>query len=149
MVKRRDTTIYLPPERCQRTGLDDRIVGNPKIMRDLQQYKSKTPVERLGEAQDLNDIIVDSAAFKEFGLTLSSEPHELKSRRLVNPQIMKSLTKAVDPDKEQIRRLPIQEGVGLNSWLLVYGERDYNAADRFYTNLRKAKDQLGVDVKEP
>ena len=39
--------------------------------------------------------------------------------------------------------------MGLTSWLLVYGERDYNSADRFFTNLRKAKDQLGVDVKEP
>ena len=147
ILNRRKGKVFLPPEMCLRVGLDHEIFSNAKTMKTVRDCISRTPLMRLTEAQDLNKSLANSQAFEEFGLKLSKEPQELNSRRLLNPVIYRQKGKGAEP--QQLNQLSYEEPVEFSNWLLVYGERDYDTANTFFSNLVKAKDRYGFDVMEP
>jgi aubergine-like protein len=153
-----DEIIFLVPELCSMTGISEDMRADFHVMADISQHTRVFPSQRGAELQKfVSDTKKNEKVAKEldqWGFQISSNMLEVPGRVLPPEKIFfrnKQIT--VDPKTEEWSALckgsQVISSIPMQSWLLVYTNRNAKLAAEFSQNLFKAGNQIGFDIGKP
>lgn len=69
-VNFKDIRVYLPPELCHEAALPDNFTTDARKMRDIDEYKIKSPNERFTRIIDVLNRIFNAPEFDQYSILL-------------------------------------------------------------------------------
>lgn len=151
-------TLYLIPELCVTTGLTDEMRANYTIMKALDEHTKLPPDIRESKLNEfLQQISTDERAtsvFSDWNLSVQPKLDVVQGRRL-DPETMlfgNGKTCRVQENADWTRAAtsgPMLKSVTIESWVLMYCERDSSVAEEFMNSLKEVSRQLGITFHAP
>ncbi|XP_046444818.1 piwi-like protein Ago3 [Daphnia pulex] len=158
MQGKEDETVLvcLVPELCFLTGLDDRLRSNFTIMRSLATHTKVAPMARVKALTDyiqsVNNNERAKSVLSEWGLSLAPMPLSLEGRVIEPEKIFLSKSNfTTNPQCDWSRNLgnDILVAVKIETWILVYTDRNLNNANDFSKTLMEVGSKMGIRIKPP
>uniref|UniRef100_A0A673CNS0 Piwi-like protein 1 n=1 Tax=Sphaeramia orbicularis TaxID=375764 RepID=A0A673CNS0_9TELE len=148
----------LVPELCYLTGLTDKMRGDYRIMKDLDEYTKLNPEQREGRLKRFISNIQKNtdaqAELDNWGLAFDKQLLSLKARVLPAEKIVQgsnsyeySAWKA-DWTKE-MRGLPLMRSPPLNNWMLFHTRHAGNAVQSLLQCIERVSGPFGVRCRRP
>eukprot|EP01022_Parablepharisma_sp_SALTPOND_P001781 TRINITY_DN1073_c0_g1_i1.p1 TRINITY_DN1073_c0_g1~~TRINITY_DN1073_c0_g1_i1.p1 ORF type:complete len:1028 (-),score=59.38 TRINITY_DN1073_c0_g1_i1:556-3639(-) len=144
--KKDGETIYLIPEFCYITGMEEEAKRFGKGLSDLSGIGSE-PMEKDQKITGMFDKLRKGHMLEEYGLIMSGQAR-LPLQMLPKPQLSLGGGKLITPDVLS-RGVRIMNPINFDKWLFMYEARNYESAENLYKTMCKASGALGVSVKEP
>ncbi|KAK4035484.1 hypothetical protein OUZ56_027572 [Daphnia magna] len=158
MQGKEDETVLvcLVPELCYLTGLDDRLRKNFTIMRSLATHTKVAPMARVKALASYIDSVNNneraSSVLSQWGLSLAPMPLSIEGRVLEPERIFLSRSNfATNPQCDWSRNLgnDVLVAVKIESWILVYVDRQLNIAQDFSKTLLDVGSKMGIRINPP
>ncbi|XP_073468568.1 piwi-like protein 1 [Aquarana catesbeiana] len=149
--------IMLVPELCNMTGLTDKMRSDFNVMKDLAVHTRLPPDQRERQVgRFLNYIHKDESVQKElrdWGLNFDTKLLNFKGRVAVPEKILlRGRSAEYNPQfadwSRDMRGPVLLSAPVLNSWLLVYPRRNYEAANALLQTLYKVTQQMGIRMNK-
>ena len=146
----KDQRMYLPTEFCHEAALPDNFTQDARKMRDLDEYKIKSPNERFHRITEVLNRIVNSKEFAQFEILLDCTEHKVQSKVLHPPVLVTDRGKASWNDYA-MRKIKHSDPVQLDeeAWTLVYAADNYDRANKALDNMKQACRSFGIKVSDP
>ena len=165
--------IYIVPELCVLSGLDDSMIEDRDFMTALAKETKMTPYERIKKTNDFKALLESKTGKK---ITIKGEKGESKEIELPSPAEVKSnFNLEISQPKEfeaDYMKLPIitsnkrkielnknngtfqfkQEAEDIENiveWCCIYNKEDYSSAGKMLELMTKAAETFNIKVKEP
>lgn len=149
--------LLLVPELCFLTGLTDEMRNDFSMMKDLAVHTRVDPMARNKSLMSFIDTISSNpdASAELSGWNLEFEKRTLQmSGRVLPPEKIFQKSKSFSYDAKtaewsrEMRGNPLQSTVNLDSWLLIYSNRDSGNAKEFAQTLIKVCGPMGIRVSK-
>lgn len=166
--------MCLVPELCFLTGLDDRLRNNFTIMRSLATHTKVAPMARIKALANYIDSVNSkcsvtflgiflnfnilteneraASVLSQWGLSLAPMPLSLEGRVLEPERIFLSKSNfTTNPQCDWSRNLgnDILVAVKIESWILVYIDRQLNIAQDFSKTFMEVGSKMGIRINPP
>ncbi|CAH0747836.1 unnamed protein product [Bemisia tabaci] len=153
--------IYLIPELCSMTGLDDGMRSNFRLMKTVAQHTGLCPQERVNKLMAFNHRLrVPEIAqdLTPWNMELAQDLMRFEGR-IQNPMTIllgkkdeKSINFKVDSRADwtsQLRQNPVFDPKHLTHWTVIVIKKSARNARDFVANIRRASRGMGVTFSEP
>ncbi|XP_068681290.1 piwi-like protein 1 [Montipora foliosa] len=150
-----DGEVLLVPELCFLTGLTDEMRNDFSLMKDLAVHTRVDPKTRnkslLSFMGDICSNQESSAELAGWNLEFEKETLNLPGRVLPAEKIyQKNRNYSYDPKSadwsREMRGMALHSTVNLESWVLIYTNRDGANAKDFEQTLKKVGGPMGIEV---
>ncbi|KAG7167994.1 piwi-like 3 [Homarus americanus] len=157
-LRRGQGNIYLIPELCVATGLSDEMRTDYNLMRDFAAWTRMAPDKRVTTLSKFNTRLFENAQVKaelqQWGLEFSQTLCQVRGRVLPSEVVTQGshtfTYKNSDADwAREIKDVPMNVGLTLTNWLLVFPARLKQEADDFLSGVRRVSRSLGMVVVQP
>ncbi|XP_029341152.1 piwi-like protein Siwi [Acyrthosiphon pisum] len=152
-----DTLIYLVPELCVMTGLNDAMRNNFKLMKDMAIHTRVNPKGRMERLTNFSNRLIktpDSVnELKRWNLTLSNKLVELTGRTLP-PEPIQSRTNGYNGGEEadwtkNLRSLPMFTSAIMKHWVILAPRDCCREVDLFAQTLVKTAQGMNFTLPKP
>jgi len=139
--------VYLPPELCHEAALPDNFTSDARKMRDIDEYKIKSPNERFTRIIDVLNNIFNAPEFNQYSILLQPQMHKVVGKVLVPPRLATEKGQA-SWDDYAFRKIKHIDPVQLNEekWTLVYSSDNYDRANKVVEFMQQASGSFGIKV---
>ena len=138
--------IYLIPEFCYITGIEDEAKRYGKGVSDLGSIGSE-PVEKDEKITGMFEKLKKDKVLEEYGFLMSPQTR-LPLQMLPQPQLTLGEGKIIQPEALS-KGLKIMKPVNFDKWIFLYEAKNYDSAEGLYNTMKKSSAALGVTIKEP
>ncbi|CAH0589121.1 unnamed protein product [Chrysodeixis includens] len=150
--------ICLIPELCQLTGLTDDQRSNFRLMKDVATYTRVTPNQRHSAFKKYIETVLQNETAKSrlsgWGLSIAPETVNLTARTLL-PESIYFGNNVKIPGKPNadwngdITRNHVMQAVDIMKWVVLYTDRDRQAAKDFVDTVKRSCRPMGINVSDP
>lgn len=157
VINRDNELIYLIPELCILTGVDDSMIADRNFMKNLSMYTKHDPSQKVDKTNLLKRIM-ESKKTNEYKSSAKEKMNEHKvnisnDNKIINGYILRNpdfYTKQNNLKSNELERRPVHHDRLSNSKIaVVYNAYDYEAADILVKSLKKAGKELKLNFPEP
>lgn len=151
-------TFALIPEICYLTGLTDVQRSDFRLMRDIATSTRVSPNQRVQSlkqfCKNVNETAEARDILKNWGLTLDTDPVQMKARQLPEEEIIFANNIRVPAGRngdfnKYVTSTEAIDVINISNWLVMYTKRDTNYAQSFITYMEKNSRPMGITVLRP
>ena len=116
-------------------------------MRDIDEYKIKSPNERFTRIIDVLNKIFNAPEFDQYSILLQPQMHKVAGKVLAPPRLTTERGQA-SWDDYAFRKIKHADPVQLNEekWTLIYSSDNYDRANKVIEFMQQASGSFGIKV---
>lgn len=148
--------VYLVPELCRATGLNDSMRENFQLMKALSAHTCIGPDSRIDKLMKFNNRLRQEPKvvqeFKDWNMTLDRNLLRFKGRVLQPERLLLAESKVssgVGDWGRDIQRMRLLHCKELKNWTLVANGRDQYSVERFIQKLQQVSHQISFRINKP
>ncbi|XP_026806338.1 piwi-like protein Siwi [Rhopalosiphum maidis] len=149
--------VYLVPQLCNFTGLNDELRKNTSLTRDIAYHTKLNSTARVSKYNDFIERVLNTSESKEllnkWNLTLSNKLIQLNGRILKQEMIkgnQRECSYGHDANwTKNLHNLPMYRTVILKKWLVIFQSDNKSAVEEFVSTLRNVAKGLNFDLPQP
>lgn len=145
-AKKNGETVFLVPEFCHLTGVEEESKRCGKRMTDVGTLGGN-PEEKDRLVGQMFRVLGTSRMLEQCGLAMS-ERTRLPLQTLPRPVLTLAQGEILSPDTLS-KGVRIMNPINFAKWLFIYERKNYASAEQLCMTMQKASGALGIVVKDP
>lgn len=157
-TEKQDRLIMIVPELSYMTGLQDEMLTNFKVMKNVAQFTRITPNQRVNSLRNFVASINRTQEAKDvlaaWGLSLTAASIDLQMRILGPEDIIFGNgvqfhgTEEADWASAAMRN-PVMVAIDLRDWTIMYTAQDKKTTEEFIKVMKMSANKMGTQVSAP